>query len=131
MAMIDIEYRHSSEPPEDEDLRRWSVEEMEKYLKGLVFDMQVADISSKFISVEKEGPNSLYINGRKIQDILDGLEIKPLEVDESCDHGKTNIVGFGRPVNQWRKDVIEDIPDVLVKNAISKVYGDILKNRIL
>jgi hypothetical protein len=27
--------------------------------------------------------------------------------------------------------VIEDIPDVLVKNAISKVYGDLLKDRIL
>ena len=129
--MIDIEYRHSAEPPEDEDLRRWSVDEMEEYLKGFVFEMQMADISSKFISVEKEGLNSLLINGRKIQEILEGLEIKPLEVDESCDHGKANIVGFGRPVTEWKKDIIEDIPDVLVKNAISKVYGDVLKNRIL
>ncbi len=131
MAMIDIEYRHSSEPPEDENLRRWSVEEMSEYLKGLVFEMQMSDISSKFVSVEAEGQNSLFINGKRVQDILDGLEIKMLETEESCDHGKANMISFGRPTLDWNKDVIEDIPDVLVKNAISKVYADVLKNRIL
>jgi len=131
MAMIDIEYRHSSEPPEDENLRRWTIEEMSNYLKGLVYEMQMADISSKFISVEAEGPNALLINGKRIQEILEGLEIKMLETDESCDHGKTSMVSFGRPVLQWNKDVIEDIPDVLVKNAISKTFANVTKNRIL
>ena len=129
--MIDIEYRHSSEPPEDEDLRRWSVEEMSEYLRGLVYEMQMSDISSKFISVEKEGPNALLINGKRIQDILEGLEIKMLDAEESCDHGKVSMVSFGRPILDWKKDIIEDIPDVLVKNAISKTYADIIKNRIL
>ena len=131
MAMIDIEYRHSSEPPEDENIRRQSVEEMSEYLKGLVYEMQMADISSKFISTEKEGPNTLIINGKRVQDILEGLEIKMLDSEDSCDHGKVGMVSFGRPVLDWRKDVIEDIPDVLVKNAISKTYADIVKNRIL
>jgi len=131
MAMIDIEYRHSSEPPEDENLRRWSIDEMSEYLKKLVYEMQMSDISSKFISTEAEGPNEVLINGKRIQDILKGLEIKPLETDESCDHCKVGMVSFGRPALEWRKDVIEDIPDVLVKNAISKVYSDVLKNRIL
>jgi hypothetical protein len=131
MAMIDIEYKHSSEPPEDENLRRWSIEEMSDYLKGLVYEMQMSEISSKFISTETEGPNMLFINGKNITDILKGLEIKPLDSEDSCDHGKVQMVSFGRPPNEWRKDVIEDIPDVLVKNAISKVYGEILKNRIL
>ncbi|MCL2296266.1 MAG: hypothetical protein FWC29_04205 [Methanomassiliicoccaceae archaeon] len=131
MAMIDIEYRHSSEPPEDENIRRQSVEEMSKYLKGLVYEMQMSDISSKFISTEKEGPNALIINGKRVQDILEGLEIKMLDSEDSCDHGKVGMVSFGRPVLDWRKDVIEDIPDVLVKNAISKTYADIVKNRIL
>jgi len=131
MAMIDIEYRHSAEPPEDEKLRRWSIDEMCEYLKKLVYEMQMSDISSKFISTEAEGPNSLLINGKRIEDILKGLEIKPLESEEGCGHGKTCMVGFGRPVLEWRKDVIEDIPDVLVKNAISKVYSDVMKNRIL
>ena len=129
--MIDIEYRHSSEPPEDENLRRWSVEEMSEYLKGLVFEMQMSDISSKFTSVEGEGPNEVFINGKRIQDILKGLEIKMLDAEDGCDHGKVSMVSFGRPTLEWRKDVIEDIPDVLVKNAISKTYADVLKNRIL
>ena len=131
MAMIDIEYRHSSEPPEDDSIRRQSVEEMSEYLRGLVYEMQMSDISSKFISVEAEGPNMLLVNGKSVQDILEGLEIKMLETEDSCDHGKAAMVSFGRPVLEWRKDIIEDIPDVLVKNAISKAYSDVLKNRIL
>ncbi|MDR2699046.1 MAG: hypothetical protein LBB30_05165 [Candidatus Methanoplasma sp.] len=131
MAMIDIEYRHSSEPPEDVEIRRESIEEMSKYLRNLVYEMQMADISSKFISTEGEGPNVVLINGKKIQDILAGLEIKMLESEDSCDHGKANIVSLGRPTLDWNKDVIEDIPDVLVKNAVSKAYADVLKNRIL
>jgi hypothetical protein len=131
MAMIDIEYRHSSEPPEDENLRRWSIEEMSDYLNRLVLDMQMSDISAKFTNIEAEGPNMVFVNGRKITDILKGLEIKPLDVEESCDHGKVQMISFGRPTLEWNKDIIEDIPDVLVKNAISKAYGDILKDRIL
>ncbi|MDR0508296.1 MAG: hypothetical protein LBG63_00485, partial [Candidatus Methanoplasma sp.] len=131
MAMIDIEYRHSSEPPEDENIRRQSVSEMSEYLKGLVYEMQMADISAKFISIEGEGPNALIINGKRVQDILEGLEIKMLDSEDSCDHGKVSMVSFGRPVLDWNKDVIEDIPDVLVKNAISKTYADVVKNRIL
>jgi len=131
MAMIDIEYRHSSEPPQDENLRRWSVEEMSEYLKNLVYEMQMSDISSKFVSVEAEGPNAVFVNGKRLQDILDGLEIKQLDTEDSCDHGKISMVSFGRPTLEWRKDVIEDIPDVLVKNAISKAYADVLMNRIL
>jgi len=131
MAMIDIEYRHSSEPPEDDGIRRQSVEEMSEYLRSLVFEMQMADISSKFISVEGEGPNTVLVNGKRIQDILEGLDIRMLDSEDSCDHGKANIVSFGRPTLDWNKNVIEDIPDVLVKNAISKAYADVLKNRIL
>ncbi|MCL2032732.1 MAG: hypothetical protein FWH45_01070 [Methanomassiliicoccaceae archaeon] len=131
MAMIDIEYRHSSEPPEDENLRRWSIEEMSDYLRGLVSEMLLSDISSKFISTEGEGPNTLFINGKNITDILSGLDIKMLDSEESCDQGKVNIVSFGRPTLDWNKDVIEDIPDVLVKNAISKAYADVVKDRIL
>ncbi len=131
MAMIDIEYIHSAEPPEDYEIRRQSIEEMEDYLKEIVFEMQMADISSKFTSMEGEGPNMVFVNGKSIPDILNGLEIKPLETEESCDQGKTNMISFGRPTLDWNKDVIEDIPDVLVKNAISKAYSEITKDRIL
>ena len=73
----------------------------------------------------------VFVNGKSIPDILNGLEIKPLETEESCDQGKTNMISFGRPTLDWNKDVIEDIPDVLVKNAISKAYSEITKDRIL
>ena len=131
MAMIDIEYRHSREPPKGDGTRRQSIEEMSEYLRGLVYEMQMSDVSSKLISVEGEGPNALLINGKRVQDILEGLEIKMLESEESCDHGKVSTIAFGRPILDWKKDVIEDIPDVLVKNAISKTYADVIKNRIL
>jgi hypothetical protein len=131
MAMIDIEYRHSAEPSEDADIRRTSIEDMNKYLRGLVYEMQMADISSKFISTEGEGPNSLIINGKKVEDILAGLDIKPLDTEDACDHGKVSMVTFGRPTLDWNKEFVEDIPDVLVKNAISKAYADVVKNRIL
>lgn len=131
MAMIDIEYRYSSEPSDDREIRRGSIEEMSDYLKNLVAEMQMADISSKFRGIEHEGPNMIFINGKSIVEILDGLEIRPLEVEESCNLGQTNIVNIGRPTTDWKKDVIEDIPDVLVKNAISKAYADIIKDRII
>lgn len=52
MAMIDIEYRHSAEPPELDIIRRKSNEEMKNYLMGLVADMLMADISAKYTDVE-------------------------------------------------------------------------------
>ncbi|MCL2148623.1 MAG: hypothetical protein FWH47_04725 [Methanomassiliicoccaceae archaeon] len=131
MAMIDIEYRHSSEPPEDDNLRRQSVEEMSDYLKGLVDEMLRSDISAKLTVSEGEGPNMVFVNGKSITDILAGLDIKMLDSDDACDHGKVSIVSFGRPILEWNRGVIEDIPDVLVKNAVSKAYADVLGDRTL
>ena len=131
MAMIDIEYRHSAEPKDPENIRRPSVKIMTDYLTNLVCEMQMADISSKFINTIHDGPNMLYINGKDVHDVLNGLKIKILDTDESCDHGTVQIVKFDRPTLDWKKDIIEDIPDILVKNAISKVFADINENRIL
>ena len=129
--MIDIEYRHSAEPDTTGEIRRTSTEDMTAYLKELVCEMQIADISSKFIEKETPGKNMLLINGKDIFEILDGLEIKMLDAEESCDHGKTTPIRFGRPILDWNKEIIEDIPDVLVKNAISKTFADVTQNRIL
>ncbi|MDR3206237.1 MAG: hypothetical protein LBT41_03995 [Candidatus Methanoplasma sp.] len=131
MAMIDIEYRYSAEPEDPENIRRGSIEEMSEYLKKLVREMQLADISSKFTAVEHAGPNMVCINGRSIPEILEGLDIKMLEVEDSCDHGKAGLIRFDRPTLDWKKDAIEDIPDVLVKNAVSKTYADIIKSRMV
>ncbi|MDR1404747.1 MAG: hypothetical protein LBJ20_04180 [Candidatus Methanoplasma sp.] len=131
MAMIDIEYRYSCEPPQAGNIRRQSVKEMSDYLRELVCEMQMADISSKFVCMESEEQNMIFVNGKSILDLLRGLEIRMPETEDSCDQGKLSIVSMGRPTLDWNRDVIEDIPDVLVKNAISKTYADITKDRIL
>ena len=87
MAMIDIEYRYAKDqvPGGDfpgREIRRKTVKEMEEYLRQLVFEMQDADISAKYIGKETEDENQVYINGRKVNDILKGLEIKMLDPEE-------------------------------------------------
>lgn len=132
MAMIDIEYRHSAEPKNDSgEVRRPSVEAMGSYLKGLVSEMLIADISASYRDVRTEGPNMMLINGRPVQEILEGLKIRMPDSEESCDHGSVTIVKFARPTLDWNREIIEDIPDVLVKNAISKVFADIHADRTL
>jgi len=131
MAMIDIEYRHQKEPDKSGEIRRSSIKAMSEYLNDLVCEMQMSDISSRFIDKEVQGRNMLLINGKEISEILEGLEIKMLDVEESCDMGNTNRIRFDRPPLDWNREIIEDIPDVLVKNAISKVFADVTNNRIL
>lgn len=128
MAMIDIEYRHSAEPGLKE-IRRTSIKQMSQYLTDLVCEMQMDDISSKFVETETDGRNMVYVNGKSVLDILDGLEIKLLNPDDAC--GSNPIVSFGRPPLEWNEECIEDIPDTLMKNAISKVFSEIYNNRIL
>ena len=60
--MLDIEYRYSGRPTSGE-VRRADWEEMEKYLRGLVYEMQEADISSKYIG-KKTGKISRLVKNR-------------------------------------------------------------------
>lgn len=129
--MINIEYRHSAEPPEASIIRRKTVEEMKNYLMGLVAEMLVADISAQYVDTAYEGENTVVINGKDIHDILNGLQIRMLDSEDACDSGKPSLIKFERPVLDWKKEFIEDIPDVLMKNAISKAYADATKNRIM
>lgn len=138
MAMLDIEYRHVKDGIPGGGLpgievRRSTVEEMEEYLRNLVFEMQCADISCRFSSEEMEsGQNAVLINGTPVNDILRNLEIKMLDPEEdTCGCGGSRPILIGRPMLEWDPRVIEDIPDVLMKNAISKVYCDMQKNRIM
>ncbi len=129
--MIHIEYRHTDRDLDDPTIRRRTTAQMVAYIKDLMFDMQMGDIPSKFTeTIIDEGPNTVLINGRTIPDIIEGLEIKMLEVEDSCDHGAGGKVVFGRPTLDWKKDVIEDIPDTIMKNAIAKVFADENKNEI-
>ena len=127
---ITIEYRYKSS--EKKNGRR-NTSEMRYYLEGLVDEMRSADINAEYIdsvAIDDE-PNTVRINGRDVASILDGLEIRMLEEDD-CDPGmRPQLVRFERPATDWMKDEIEDIPDVLMKNAISKAYADANKDGTL
>lgn len=132
MAMLDIEYRYSGKPPGSE--RKRTVEQMEGYMNGLVAEMKSADISVKYYTgFAAEGEkNMVYINGRGVPEILKGLKIVMPDPDEEscgCD-GKPAMVTFGSDL-EWDEEHIEDIPDILMKNAIAKVYAEMEENRIL
>ncbi|AMK14148.1 hypothetical protein AUP07_1107 [methanogenic archaeon mixed culture ISO4-G1] len=125
MALIEIEYRHTDAELDDPTIRRVTTGKMTAYIQGLIYEMKSADISCDFKEiVVKEGPNTVLINGRTIPEIIDGLEIRYLDADESCDHGKPSRISFGRPTLDWKKEYVEDVPDTIMKNAIAKVYAD-------
>ena len=130
MAMIDIEYRHSEAELQDPTIRRRSTGAMAAYIKDLIFEMQMADISCKFTETVTDGPNTVLINGRTIPEIIEGLEIKMLEVEDSCDLGQGGSVVFGRPTLDWNREYVEDVPDTIMKNAIAKVFADMNRNNI-
>jgi len=131
MAMIDIEYRHTNADIPDPTIRRTTTAAMKRYIQDLVFEMEMADISVKFTeNIIDSGENTVIINGRTIPEIIDGLAIKHLEVEESCDLGSGGRVTFGRPILDWKKQYVEDVPDTIMKNAIAKVYADELENKI-
>ena len=130
MAMIDIEYRHTDRDPEDPTIRRRTNAMMNSYIKDLIFEMQMADISCAYKeTVITEGKSEVLINGRTIPQIIDGLEIKMLDAEEACDSG-VGLVQFGRPTLDWKREYVEDVPDTIMKNAIAKVFADMNKNKI-
>ena len=122
MAKIVIEYRYVSF--EKKNGRRNS-SEMRYYLEGLTDDMRSAGIDAEYIDSVALGNdvNKVTVNGTDVMRILDGLEIRMLD-DEDCDiHTKHKIIRLERPASDWNRNEIEDIPDILMKNAISKMYS--------
>ncbi len=131
MAMIDIEYLHPAEDPDDPTIRRRTNANMDRYIRDLVFEMQMGDISCSYKeTVTDDGTRTVLINGRSIDQALEGVRIKMLESEDSCDHGTVKLVGFGRPTLDWNRKWVEDVPDTIMKNAIAKVFADENRNRI-
>ena len=131
MAMIDIEYRHPDADPDDPTIRRRTNAVMSQYIRDPIFEMQMADISCAFKeTVTEDGTRDVRINGRTIPEIIEGLQIKMLEEEDSCDLGSTRMVKFGRPTLDWKREWVEDVPDTIMKNAIAKVFADENRNRI-
>ena len=129
--MINVEYRHSRPVRRSETVRR-STESMERYLEDIVKEMKSAGISVELIdSTATEEDSSLYINDKNVKEILKGLKILFPEDDDHCDDlSGPKIISFQRPPLDWNNKYAEDIPDILLKNAISKTYSDIRKDNI-
>jgi len=102
------------------------VDEMEIYLQNLVKEMRSANIDASYVSgfaVEGER-NMVFINGRPITEILDGLEIKPLPPGSDADcFSAYRPMTIKRAEEEWDEKYVEDLSDTLVKNAISKVFS--------
>ncbi|MCQ2078848.1 MAG: hypothetical protein MJZ38_02160 [archaeon] len=131
MALVDIVYVHSKDPvaPEGIQYRKNSVTAMEEYVERLVLEMKMAGVSTSFRSETKDGArNDIIINGRTVAEILDGLQIVRPELDS--EGRPASIVTFERAPDDWHEEIIEDIPDLLLKNALSKAYADADKLRI-
>ena len=123
--MIDIEYIHTEKELRDPTIRRTTTAKMASYIQDLIYEMKSGDIPCSFKeTIIDDGENTVKINGRTIPEIIEGLEIRHLDVEESCDHDKPARVLFGRPTLDWKKEYIEDVPDTIMKNAIAKVYAD-------
>ena len=128
MALVNIVYVHSKEP-EGTDLRRSSIASMVEYMERLVFEMKFAGVSTDFKSEHRDGAkNDVIVNGRTVAEILDGLQIVKPELDS--EGRPASIVTFERAPDDWQEDIIEDIPDLLMKNALSKAFADADKLRI-
>ena len=128
MALVNIVYVHSKEP-EGTDLRRSSIASMVEYMERLVFEMKFAGVSTDFKSEHRDGAkNDVIVNGRTVAEILDGLQSVKPELDS--EGRPASIVTFERAPDDWQEDIIEDIPDLLMKNALSKAYADADKLRI-
>ncbi len=132
--MINIVYAYAGEPqaPPGGELRHKSVQAMKDYIENLVFQMRMGGVSVKFLAQEKaEGPNDVTINGRQVKDILATTEIKPLEYEDTDNQPVSKVIKFDRAPTDWDRQVIEDISDTLMKNAIAKVFAEEDANRIL
>ncbi len=132
MALVDITYIHSHDPIVSKcmECRRTTVGEMEKYMENLVFEMKCAGVNTSFRSEHKDGAsNDIVINGRSVNEILDGLEIRKPELTPEEDK-PVQLVSFERSPDDWNVSIIEDIPDLLMKNALSKAFADAEKLRI-
>ena len=124
--MLDVVYIHAKDP-DSPDCRRKTVQEMEDYLRDLVYELKFNGINTDFQSREGDR-NDVTINGKRVADIIRDLgeDIRIPEVEE----GSSPIIGIGRGPKDWNMDVIEDISDLLMKNALSISFAEARKTRI-
>ena len=127
MALLNVVYIHCKDP-DLPDCRRKTVAEMNEYLKGLVCELVLADIPTDY-DVKEGDRNDVTINGKSVRAILEDLgdDIRTPEIEEE---DVKPTVTFEKPPRVWNPDYIEDISDLLMKNAFSKAFADASKLQI-
>lgn len=130
MALLDVVYIHAKDP-EFQQSRRKTVAEMNDYILGLAMELEFAGISCKYVSREGDR-NDVTINGKSVAAIIEelGSDIRTPEMDDVCEAPQKIITGFERDPKDWNRDCVEDISDLLMKNAFSKAFADADANRI-
>jgi len=128
---ITVEYRNKGRLDHPFTLSRRDVSGLAQELKVLVGQVKSVGIDMEFqlTTVGDDQPNDILINGQSISKILDGLNIVQEGGCSDC-AGSCNETSCGtvsdakRGELDWNNDVVEDIPEALLKNAISKVIAD-------
>ncbi len=127
---IMLEYLHKGRIDQPFELSRRDVPAMARLLKTLVGQARIAGIDMLYreADVREDEPNTLLIGGRDLSEILEGLDIV-LESDCStcsanCSSTGCEVAGAGRGDLDWNRRVLEDVPEIVLKNAISKVISE-------
>ncbi|MGE4275433.1 MAG: hypothetical protein AB7E27_05155 [Candidatus Methanomethylophilaceae archaeon] len=127
---IIVEYRNKGRPDQVFALNRRDVAGLSKDLKALVDQVRSVgiDMEYKETMVGDDEPNGLLIGGRRVEDILDGLNIVReggcSTCSANCSEPTCETSKEERDELDWNRKVLEDIPEVLLKNAISKVISE-------
>lgn len=127
---ITVEYRHKGRLDQPFSLSRRDVPGFSKELKVLVGQVRSVGIDMLFKESRFDGdePNALIIGGRSIDDVLEGLNIVReggcSTCSANCSEPTCETAKEERDEMDWNRRVLEDIPEVLLKNAISKVIAD-------
>lgn len=127
---ITVEYRHKGRLDQPFSLSRRDVPGFSKELKVLVGQVRSVGIDMLFKESRFDGdePNALIIGGRSIDDVLEGLNIVReggcSTCSANCNEPTCETAKEERDEMDWNRRVLEDIPEVLLKNAISKVIAD-------
>jgi hypothetical protein len=122
VGKIVIEYRYAASK---EKRGRRNTSEMRYYLETLVDEMSSVGMDAEYVdSIAVDGEvNSVTVNGTDIISIAEDIDLMMImlgayDPDPNM-HQMTDI--FGKQVMDWNREYVEDIPEILMNSAVSKV----------
>ena len=125
-----IEYRHKVQYSGDERCEgcRRNEQEMMEDLTRLVKDVSdegiPLELKETILNDSAEEMNEVILDGRSIRDILKDITIVSSCSLEESSCGTDSCQTCATPNLDWIEEVIEDIPEHLLKMAISKMIMD-------